>query len=93
MIKGIDKILCINCGLCEDICPTDVFRRKNRKIYIAYQDDCCNCMDCFFVCPTEAITLAAGVPRKFDVRLRWKQIKEGLYPASVGIRGKMEGKN
>ena len=78
MIKEIDEVLCINCGLCENVCPTDVFRRKNGKIYIAYPDDCYNCMECLFICPTEAIVLAPGVPKKFDVRVRWEQVKETL---------------
>ena len=78
MIKEIDEVLCINCGLCENVCSTDVFRRKNHKIYIAYPDDCYNCMECLFICPTEAIVLAPGVPKKFDVRGRWEQVKETL---------------
>ena len=78
MIKKIDDLLCIHCGLCEDVCSTDVFRRKDGKVSIAYPDDCCNCMECLFICPTEAIILTPGVPKKFDVRLRWMQIKDAL---------------
>jgi NAD-dependent dihydropyrimidine dehydrogenase PreA subunit len=78
MIERIDELLCINCGLCEDVCPMDIFRRSNGKVSIAYREDCCQCMECLFICPTEAIVLGPGVPKKFDVRLRWTQIKEAL---------------
>lgn len=78
MIQSIDEGLCIQCGLCENVCQTDVFRRKDGKVYIMYPGDCVNCMDCFFICPTEAIVLTPGVPDKANVVLRWKRIKEAL---------------
>jgi len=46
MIENIDELLCIDCGLCIDICPTDVLRRSNGKVVIAYSGDCCNCARC-----------------------------------------------
>lgn len=78
MIKTIDELLCIGCGLCEDVCPTDIFRRIDGKMSIVYPDDCCNCMECLFICPTEAVVFGPGEPEKFDARVRWKQIKEAL---------------
>jgi NAD-dependent dihydropyrimidine dehydrogenase PreA subunit len=78
MIKSIDEFLCIKCGLCESICQTDILRSQNGSISIAYPDDCCNCMECVFVCPTDAIQLTVDVPKKFDVRSRWLQIKKAL---------------
>jgi NAD-dependent dihydropyrimidine dehydrogenase PreA subunit len=78
VIEKIDEILCINCGLCENICPTDVLRGDDKTIHIAYPDDCCNCMECLFICPTDAVLLNTKIPRKFDSRLRWNQIKEDL---------------
>lgn len=78
MIKSINELVCINCGLCENICPTDVFRSERGKVYIAYQNDCCNCMQCLFICPVDAVILAMGVPKKFDASQRWKQVKKEL---------------
>ena len=83
MIKAINEILCIKCGLCEDVCPTDVFRQRNDKMTIAYPGDCCHCMDCLFICPTDAIVLGPGVPEKFNLRLRWEQIKKALSPSGA----------
>lgn len=78
MIKSIDDLTCISCGLCENVCPMDIFRRHDNKIYIAYPEDCCNCMQCLFVCPVDAVVFVPGVPKKFDARVRWQQIKEAL---------------
>ena len=76
MIKGIDKITCTNCGLCEDICTMDVFRKKRGKVYIAYPHDCCNCLQCMYICPVDAITVTTGVPKKYNINQEWSRIKE-----------------
>ena len=83
MIKSINEFLCINCGLCEDVCPTDIFRRDERKVYIAYIGDCCDCERCRAVCPVDAIMFVPGVPKKFDTSKRWQQIKEALNVKSI----------
>jgi len=78
MIKSIDEITCINCGLCESVCVMDIFRSKEGKVYIAYHGDCCNCLRCLFVCPVDAITITPGIPKKYDGRPKWKRVKEML---------------
>lgn len=77
MIKSIDEVACINCGLCENVCPVDVFRRnKEGKVYIAYPQDCSTCMNCFHFCPVNAISATRGIAKKYDVSPRWKRVKE-----------------
>ena len=78
MIKGIAEETCVSCGLCENVCPMDVFRRKDGQVYIAYQQDCSACMQCLYVCPVDAIDMRPGIPKKYDGRYRWKRIKELL---------------
>lgn len=78
MIKAIDQLSCLNCGLCDDVCPMDVFGRRNGKVYIAYMGDCCNCMGCLYICPVEAIVVTPGVPKKFSRTYRWELIKTAL---------------
>jgi NAD-dependent dihydropyrimidine dehydrogenase PreA subunit len=77
MIKNINELQCINCGLCEDVCPMDIFRRRDGKVYIAYPEDCCNCQRCL-ACPVDAIIFVSGVHKQFDTSIRWQQIKEAL---------------
>lgn len=78
MIKDIDRLSCINCGLCDYVCQMDVFRFYNQEISIEYPDDCYNCLECLYICPTDAIIFGPGVSKKFDIRERWQQIKEAL---------------
>jgi ferredoxin len=78
MIKNINASLCINCGLCEDSCPTDIFRRDQGQVYVAYVEDCCDCGRCLSVCPVDAVVFIPGVPKKYDTIQRWKQIKQEL---------------
>lgn len=78
MINGIDEISCMSCGLCDAVCQTDVFRSTGGRVYVQYPEDCYNCLECLYICPTDAILFAPGIPKKFDVRLRWQQIKDAL---------------
>jgi NAD-dependent dihydropyrimidine dehydrogenase PreA subunit len=56
-IDKIDVKLCNGCGMCIQICPTDVFRmdKKSRKAIITYPEDCQVCELCMVNCPTKAI--------------------------------------
>ncbi|MFC2044880.1 ATP-binding protein [Chloroflexota bacterium] len=78
MIKAIDESFCTGCGLCVDACQMDVLSLRDRKAYIAYAGDCCHCMWCLFICPFDAITLSPGIPKKFDMNLRWQAISDVL---------------
>ena len=51
------------CGVCADICPTDVFRVKKKKEVpeIIYPEECWHCNSCVLDCKHEAITLR--IPR------------------------------
>ena len=63
VIDRIDPELCNGCGLCVNICPTDVLRmdKKSEKAVITYPDDCMLCEFCVADCPTNAITLAPEI--------------------------------
>lgn len=60
MIERLDVTHCSGCGLCLEVCPSDVFRPEpNRRIYvIAYRDDCQTCFNCEIECPEGAIFVA-----------------------------------
>lgn len=78
MIKAIDMILCTGCGLCEKICPADIFRmdEEKRKMTLAYQADCCNCLQCKYICPVDAVSFSPAEPKKINMNNEWAQIKE-----------------
>jgi NAD-dependent dihydropyrimidine dehydrogenase PreA subunit len=85
MIKSIDEAACVNCGICENICSMDVFRRDNKeKVYIAYPGDCSTCMFCSRFCPANAIIVTPGIAKKYDVSQKWERVKEmmGIKPTA-----------
>lgn len=55
----IDKDKCTACGICVDICPTDVFfGSKNGEIpVVAYPNLCFHESACVTDCPKDAIKL------------------------------------
>lgn len=59
----IDRDLCVGCGACDGICPTDVFElvarsdHEERLAVVERSENCLNCQGCVGVCPTTAITI------------------------------------
>jgi adenylylsulfate reductase subunit B len=55
---------CMVCGICADICPTDVFRISKKKEIpdIKYPDECWHCNACVLDCKEEAIKLRIPLP-------------------------------
>ena len=60
----IDGKKCNACGVCADICPTDVFRVKKKKQVpqIMYPEECWHCNSCVLDCKQEAIKLRIPLP-------------------------------
>jgi adenylylsulfate reductase subunit B len=60
----ISKEKCNGCGVCADICPTDVFSvtRKKTRPSIRYPEECWHCNACVLDCAQEAITLRIPLP-------------------------------
>ena len=57
----INKDKCINCTMCVQICPLDVFRLdgsgKDRNVVVRYPDECWHCRACVMECPQDAIRM------------------------------------
>jgi len=66
-LKGVASIefyadKCINCELCLNVCPHEVFaKNRENKIFLNDKDSCIECGACQKNCPTEAIKVAVGV--------------------------------
>ncbi|MFC1867335.1 ferredoxin family protein [Thermodesulfobacteriota bacterium] len=59
----IIKEKCNACGLCAEICPTDVFRAEKKEIpVIRYPEECWHCNSCVLDCEEEAIKLRIPLP-------------------------------
>ena len=60
----IDKDKCNGCGICVEICPTDVFFGSGKKQVpvVAYPDQCWHENACVHECPKGAIKLRIPLP-------------------------------
>jgi NAD-dependent dihydropyrimidine dehydrogenase PreA subunit len=57
----IEEAGCRDCGLCVEICPTDVFEEDGPKklAKVVRQDDCIGCTSCVYLCPSRCLTVTA----------------------------------
>ena len=74
----IDTRLCMGCGVCEFICPSDVYRiTKKKKAYLAYPEDCIGlCWLCIQRCPVKAISWKDHFDKwkkEFSPDFAWKE--------------------
>ena len=53
--------LCINCGMCIDVCPQAVFAAGARMAELVRREACMECGACQRNCPTNAIEVDSGV--------------------------------
>ncbi len=60
----INKKKCNACGVCADICPTDVFSmtKKKQPPLIKYPEECWHCNSCVLDCKKSAIELRIPLP-------------------------------
>ncbi len=54
-IISIDKELCIECGSCVSLCPTDALQLDEEFLHVFYEDKCIGCLLCLDACPRFAI--------------------------------------
>ena len=60
----INEENCNACGVCADICPTDVFKvvEKKKSPEIRYPEECWHCNACVLDCEQEAVKLRIPLP-------------------------------
>lgn len=61
----INEEICSGCGICVDICSSDVFYgyQKGEVPLVSYAEECWHCNACVLDCPFEgAVTLRVPLP-------------------------------
>ena len=55
---------CNACGVCSDICPTDVFYVAEKKTMpiVRYPEECWHCNSCVLDCKQKALSLRIPLP-------------------------------
>jgi nitroreductase/NAD-dependent dihydropyrimidine dehydrogenase PreA subunit len=75
----IDKNLCLQCGLCAQVCPNGIFKKTEENIRIIDKllKNCINCGHCMAVCPNSALSLngVKGIAKEpFDSKILARQL-------------------
>ena len=76
----LDEERCIGCGMCETVCPHQVFSLVGKKAILVDKDGCMECGACSVNCPVDAISVNPGVGCASLIVSRWlkkKNIKSG----------------
>ena len=67
----LNETVCIGCGVCEVVCPHNVFELVGRKAQIIDHDGCMECGACANNCPVNAIAVTPGVGCATYVIKKW----------------------
>lgn len=69
MIELVSQSRCVNCNLCVEVCPTNVFDQVPAgPPRIAHQSDCQTCFMCELYCPVDALYVAPDVDQVTPVQ-------------------------
>lgn len=60
MSIGINKLKCVGCGRCREVCPGSLIALDGGKAYIKYPKSCWGCTSCVKECPVHAVYLYLG---------------------------------
>lgn len=66
-LKGVAELYyyrekCIDCGICIDVCPHEVFAwQENDEVFLQDKDRCMECGACAMNCPVNAVEVKPGV--------------------------------
>ena len=58
---ALDATRCKGCGMCQSVCPHNVFTRSGGKVEIDARDACMECGACQRNCPHGAVSVKPGV--------------------------------
>lgn len=67
----LNEDVCVGCGMCETVCPHNVFELVGHKARIFDYDGCMECGACANNCPVNAISVTPGVGCATYVIKKW----------------------
>ncbi len=75
----VDQDKCINCKICEELCPGDAItvKQTGRETYetVVDEDKCVYCLVCKRACPTDAIKAVCSSCAYQDIKLDPEKFK------------------
>jgi len=79
----IDTDLCTGCpdhgeSPCEEVCPGDLFFRKDGKAVLREDPDCWDCLACVKACPHQALTVSLPFQISESRQRMFASIKDNL---------------
>jgi len=57
----LEEVACVGCGMCQTVCPHEVFTMNRGKARILDRDACMECGACAKNCPSDALSVTPGV--------------------------------
>lgn len=57
MYPKIQVDLCDRCGICIEICPSEVYQMGEEIVEVAFPEECIECGACVKQCPAECVAL------------------------------------
>ncbi|TAK34965.1 MAG: 4Fe-4S dicluster domain-containing protein [Chloroflexota bacterium] len=83
----VDKVTCIGCGRCAQVCPTGTV--QTQRDFAADPAECVLCLDCMSACPTSAIAFRGRIGavewQPYDPSRRQVLVSLGLAAAGVAL--------
>ena len=61
-LPALDERVCVGCGDCVRVCPTDCLAMDGPYPWLPLPLDCVSCALCVVVCPVDALVLSALDP-------------------------------
>lgn len=102
MSIAIEKMSCVGCGQCVEVCPGNLIKIEEGKAVIKREKDCWGCTSCLKECKTGAIKFFLGadiggkgstlsVTEKGDIRL-WTVTAPSGEKKTIEINSKESNK-